>query len=125
VLTFCCAVLCRGVLCLGVCAGEHVEYRRMAGGGTLQLLKGRITADGNIQCFCERCKGQAKIPNSIFEEHAGSKVLQGVVPGCMRRLWEADVGSCGCSSSNPGLCARALFCSAACDCISSHGAAVA
>lgn len=54
--------------------GEHVEYRRMAGGGTMQLLRGRITADGNIQCFCERCKGDQKVPNSVFEEHAGSKV---------------------------------------------------
>lgn len=50
----------------------------MAGGGALQLLRGRITADGNIQCFCVRCQGQQKIPNSVFEEHAGSKV-------CVRR----------------------------------------
>jgi len=46
----------------------------MAGGGTMQLLRGRVTADGNIQCFCERCKGDQKVPNSVFEEHAGSKV---------------------------------------------------
>jgi hypothetical protein len=46
----------------------------MAGGGALQLLRGRITADGNIQCFCVRCQGHQKIPNSVFEEHAGSKV---------------------------------------------------
>lgn len=46
----------------------------MAGGGTMQLLKGRITSDGNIQCFCPRCQGHQKVPNSVFEEHAGSKV---------------------------------------------------
>jgi hypothetical protein len=46
----------------------------MAGGGALQLLNGRITADGNIQCFCSRCQGHQKVPNSVFEEHAGSKV---------------------------------------------------
>lgn len=49
----------------------------MAGGGALQLLRGRITADGNIQCFCVRCQGHQKIPNSVFEEHAGSKVCFG------------------------------------------------
>jgi hypothetical protein len=71
----------RCIVCVLGCvfAGEQVEYRRMAGGGTMQLLKGRITADGNIQCFCSRCQGHQKVPNSVFEEHAGSKVRQGVI----------------------------------------------
>eukprot|EP00879_Flechtneria_rotunda_P024265 GHRR01025716.1.p1 GENE.GHRR01025716.1~~GHRR01025716.1.p1 ORF type:complete len:461 (+),score=103.97 GHRR01025716.1:766-2148(+) len=58
-------------LCLQT-TGEPVEYRRMA--GTQQLLRGRIASDGNIICFCSRCAGHSKVPNSIFEEHAGSKV---------------------------------------------------
>lgn len=56
----------------------------MAGGGALQLLNGRITADGNIQCFCSRCQGHQKVPNSVFEEHAGSKV--GLKPADCRLL---------------------------------------
>lgn len=63
---FCCRLLSP--------AGELVEYRRMAGGGTQQLLRGKIASDGNITCFCSRCQGNCRVPNSVFEEHAGSKV---------------------------------------------------
>lgn len=55
-------------------AGEEVQYRRAAGGGAQQLLRGVIASDGMITCYCDRCKGAARQPNSIFEEHAGSKV---------------------------------------------------
>jgi hypothetical protein len=46
----------------------------MGGGGALQLLRGTVTADGLVLCYCSRCAGASKVPNSIFEEHAGSKV---------------------------------------------------
>jgi hypothetical protein len=71
----------------GVLTGQPVEYRRMAGGGLLQLLKGTITADGLVLCFCSRCQGHSKVPNSTFEEHAGSKVRVGgrVLGLCGRR----------------------------------------
>eukprot|EP00775_Hariotina_reticulata_P005561 gene5561-5798_t len=60
----------------GALTGEWVEYRRTAGGGAQQLLRGQISADGNIICHCARCQGQSKVPNSVFEEHAGSKALE-------------------------------------------------
>jgi hypothetical protein len=54
----------------------------MGGGGAQQLLRGTIAGDGNITCFCPRCLGHCKVPNSVFEEHAGSKVRRSATSDC-------------------------------------------
>jgi hypothetical protein len=42
--------------------------------GQQVINAGTITENGNILCGCADCQGATAVPNSVFEEHAGSKI---------------------------------------------------